>query len=325
VIEVTVESSKQDGEEESQKKGVSKHKKRTAAQKGPDAVQDAANDEFDEENAHLQDQEQGTLNGVVVQQEGVPCEKIECKIFYSASIDEAQKWCSALMDATEQDPQVPTQEQALVAWLTNVAQSLEESEGCSAEQTRQMLSCNATGLARVVVDSTPGGANALHVASRFLGNKPSLLQALSEACAATLLAHDDTASLPLHVLLTYFPQETQSVCGMYGTMAGINGGSTPAAADGKGATPLHIIARFFRTGGEDGQIGAGGTLAKKCGETVSGLLELRPEALKETDAKGRLALHVMARHHGSQLSAMRMLVWKYPEACEKPAASGQSV
>ena len=138
-----------------------------------------------------------------------------------------------------------------------------------------MLCSNAVGLARTVADSTPTGATALHVAARFFGHDGALLEALSQACAGSLLQMDDTGALPLHVLLTYFPQETEAVVCMYSAMAALNKGAAPAAADHKGSTPLHTIARYFRAGGEDGQLGGGGQLARSCIGTISALIQLR--------------------------------------------------
>ena len=199
----------------------------------------------------------------------------ECKIFYALSIDEAQHWLAALQDATDEDRVVPGDQAALVEWMAHVAEQLREGQSRGAEGARHMLCSNAVGLARTVADSTPTGANALHVAARFFGHDGALLEALSQACAGSLLQTDDTGALPLHVLLTYFPHETEAVVSMYSAMAALNKGAAPAAADHKGSTPLHTIARYFRAGGEDGQLGGGGQLARSCIGTISALIQLR--------------------------------------------------
>ena len=146
----------------------------------------------------------------------------ECKIFYALSIDEAQHWLAALQDATDEDRVVPNNEAALVEWMKQVAGELRDEQNRRADEARRMLCSNAVGLARTLADSNPTGANALHVAARLMGHDSALLEALSQANAGSLLQADDSGALPLHVLLTYFPQGTEAAVFMYSAMTAMN-------------------------------------------------------------------------------------------------------
>ena len=113
------------------------------------------------------------------EEEEPPGNEPEQKVFYAPSIHLAQLWMAAISDAIEEDAAVPKGEAALLAWLKSVATQLHDPQGRAAEQARQLLSCNMAGLARTVMDSTPPGANCMHVAARHLGHDSVLLEALS--------------------------------------------------------------------------------------------------------------------------------------------------
>jgi hypothetical protein len=66
------------------------------------------------------------------------------------------------------------------------------------------------------------GAGWCQLAARFLGHDSALLETLSQANAGSLLQVDDSGALPLHVLLTYFPQGTEAAVFMYSAMTAMN-------------------------------------------------------------------------------------------------------
>ena len=91
----------------------------------------------------------------------VPSCEPEQKIFYAPSVHQAQLWFAAISDAIDEDALLPKNESALVVWLKSVATQLHDMQGRTAEQAREMLSCNVAGLSRIVTDSRPPGANCM--------------------------------------------------------------------------------------------------------------------------------------------------------------------
>ena len=278
-------------------------------------------------------------------------EEPETKIFYCARLGEAQMWNAAIADATDENRIVPGEQDELRKWLQDIAAQLREQDSRAAAQAREMLCCNATGLARVVDQARPPGGNSLHIACRFLGDQAALLAALCEASSESMLAKNDAGAVPLHLLLTYFPECTASAVQMYQLMAAANGGKGPVpAADQHASTPLHTLARFFKhdatisfgckrgsqlpaalEDAPDGspakqkdttQHGRIDALARACMDTMIGLIDARPDALDEADDKGRLPLHVFARYHGDLLAPLRLLVWRRPASAAAASKNG---
>ena len=278
-------------------------------------------------------------------------EEPETKIFYASNLGEAQMWNAAIADAADENRIVPGEQDELRKWLQDIAAQLREQGSRAAAQAREMLCCNATGLARVVDQARPPGGNSLHIACRFLGDQAALLAALCEASSESMLAKNDAGAVPLHLLLTYFPECTASAVQMYQLMAAANGGKGPVpAADKHASTPLHTLARFFKhdatiiSGSKrgsqlpaaledapDGSLaiqedatrhGRIDVLARACIDTMIGLIDVRPDALNEADDKGRLPLHVFARYHGDLLAPLRLLVWRRPASAAAASKNG---
>ena len=89
------------------------------------------------------------------------------------------------------------------------------------------------------------------------------------------------------------------------------------AQDAGGYTPLARACRAIAR-----PASAPGASPGDCLETVLALIRAEPAALRQPDPQGRLPAHILARHHGASLDALRLVLWQHPPAAAAPTRDG---